>query len=254
MKRKVKGLVFGFVYGLIFLSIANSKVSAGDTNEKLFDGTISGSMTLASDYVFRGESETFDGEVPAIQGTLSWNHDSGWYLGVFGSNVKFEDPNLEVVIGPFAGKTGPVGFAGLNYDVMVFAYLYPGASYSNYTELWIRINKQFNKAKLEFEITPTLDDWFGEEGWRGINFALHPSYALDEGLNFSGSIGYQHLEGAGAESWTHWNLGVSKQVIGLTFDLRYHGSNIDESHLVYGSPNGQKIFDDRVVIGVTKYF
>ncbi|MBL4814561.1 MAG: hypothetical protein JKY74_03675, partial [Shewanella sp.] len=70
--------------------------------------------------------------------------------------------------------------------------------------------------------------------------------------NVSGSVGYQDLDGEGAEGWGHWNLGVSKVYLGLKFDLRYHGSTVDETHKVYGTQT--KIFDDRFVIGINKSF
>lgn len=236
------------------LALAAIACSSGVMAEeaKVFGGTLGGKLTIASDYVFRGESETMDGDVPAIQGTLSWSNDAGWYAGVFGSNIKFADPNLEVVTGPFIGKAGEFGDSGFTYDVMVFSYLYPGASYSNYTELWLKVGKQFGKLNMQLEVTPTLDDWFGVDGWRGVNYAVHPSYSFDNGIQLSGSVGYQDLDGEGAEGWGHWNLGVSKTWAGYTLDLRYHGSTVDTDHKVYGTQT--EIFDDRFVVGISKAF
>ena len=187
-------LAQSILLGSLILS-ATSFANAADDN--VFDGAISGKLTFASDYVFRGESETMDAEVPVVQGTLGWGNDLGWYAGVFASNIKFADPNLEIV-------------------------------------------------------TPTIDDWFGVEGWQGVNYAVHPSYQFDNGLHVSASIGYQDLDGNGAEGWGHWNLGVSKTYAGLNFDVRYHGSTMDSDHKVYGTQT--KIFDDRVVVGISKSF
>ncbi|MBV7316020.1 TorF family putative porin [Shewanella sp. NIFS-20-20] len=226
--------------------------SATADDNQLLGGEITGKLTFASDYVFRGESETLDGEVPVVQGTLNWGNQQGWYAGVFASNIKFQDPNLEIVTAPYIGKAGNFGDTGFSYDVMVFAYLYPGASYSNYTELWLRVAKQFDQAKVQLEVTPTLDDWFGVKGWSGVNYAIHPSYQLTNGFNISGSYGYQDLSGPDAEGWGHWNIGVSKQWVSLDFDLRYHGSTVDGEHLVYGGQT--EIFDDRLVFGVSKSF
>lgn len=114
------------------------------------------------------------------------------------------------------------------------------------------MGKQFGQANMTLEITPTVDDWFGVDGWRGINYAAHPSYAFSNGIKLSGSLGYQELDGEGADGWTHWNLGLEASYIGLIFDLRYHGSSVDESHPVYGAQT--KIFDDRVVFGLSKSF
>jgi uncharacterized protein (TIGR02001 family) len=256
LRKKIKLLVICFITGIFFPFFGFEIVSAYEekNNNKFLNGNFYGYVTIASDFVFRGESETFDGDITVYQGSLGWKHNSGWYTGLFGSNIKFEDPKLDILIGPFVGKSGSLGFADLTYDLLFWSYLYPGATYSNYSELWIRVAKKIGKANFQFEITPNVDDWFGVEGWRGINYAIHPSYSFEKGLNISGSLGYQDLQGAGAEGWTHWNLGVKKLLFGLTFDLRYHDSDVDSSHLVYGSPNGQKIFDERFVIGVAKVF
>ena len=46
---------------------------------------ITGNMTIASDYRFRGISQTYTG--PAIQGGVDYAHASGLYLGNWNSNV-----------------------------------------------------------------------------------------------------------------------------------------------------------------------
>ena len=245
MKTRTKFLLSGAL-----LSLAMTAQAAD--NNQLFGGTINANVNFASDYVFRGESETLDGDIPVVQGTLSWNHNEGWYAGVFSSNIKFADPNLEIVTAPFIGKAGEFGDSGFTYDVMLFSYLYPGASYSNYTELWLKVGKQFGRANLQLEVTPTVDDWFGVDGWHGVNYALHPSYNFDNGVKISGSVGYQDLSGEGAEGWGHWNLGLSKVFYGLNFDVRYHGSTVDTDHKVYGTQT--EIFYDRFVVGISKSF
>ena len=45
-----------------------------------------------------------------------------------------------------------------------------------------------------------------------------------------------------------------RRAFGLTFDLRYHDTDITSSHKVYGTPAGLKIFDQRVVFAVSKSF
>ena len=237
----------------LLAALPMSLLAQESDENRIGGGTIGGKLTFATDYVFRGESETLDGDVPVVQGTLGWTHDNGWYVGAFASNIKFQDPNLEIVTAPYIGKYGEIGNSGFNYDIMLFAYLYPGASYSNYTELWLRVSRSFNDLNLQLEVTPTLDDWFGVDGWKGINYAIHPSYQIS-GWTVSGSLGYQDLYDSDneAEGWTHWNLGVNKRFIGLDFDLRYHGSTVDSDHKVYGTQT--VIFDDRLVFGVSKSF
>lgn len=236
------------------VALTHSAVAADDA-ETLFGGTFGANVKFATDYVFRGESETNDGQIPAVQGSITWSHPSGFYAGFFGSTNKFASaPDISAVVGPYIGKTGTIGGTDIGYNVMLFDYEYPGANKYNYTELYMYAWKQFGDFNLKFEVTPTLNDWFGVEGWKGINYAVHPKMALPYGVTLDGSYGYQQLDGTGAQGWHHWNLGVSKKFVGLTFDLRYHDTDITSSHKVYGSPAGLKIFDQRVVFAVSKSF
>ncbi len=243
--------------GLLAASIVlSTAVSAKEQPpEQFFGGSFSGSIKIATDYVFRGESEVVDGEIPAVQGSFTWAHEDGAYAGLFASTNKFAStPDIYAVVGPYIGQAGQLGDSGINYNVMVFHYMYPGADNLDYTELWIKASKKFGALNLELEITPTLNEWFGVDGWYGVNYAIHPSTTFDNGVNLSGSIGYQGLSGQGAEGWTHWNLGVNKDFYGLNIDARYHDSDVDSSHQVYGSADGLKIFDQRVVFSISKSF
>lgn len=229
--------------------------SAEQSNEKLFNGTFSGSLEIASDYVFRGESETADGDIPAIKGSFTWTHDSGVYAGVFGATNKFESsPDISAVFAPYIGKSGTFSNTDISYNVFVFHYTYPGVQDMDYTELWMKVAKDFGPVKMELEVTPTLNDWFGVDGWSGVNYAIHPSKTFENGITVSGSVGYQDLSGENAEGWTHWNLGLSKNIAGLLMDVRYHDTDVDSTHKVYGSEQGQKIFNQRFVFSVSKSF
>lgn len=230
-------------------------VNAEQNKEVFLNGTFSGSLEIATDYVFRGESEVADGDIPAVKGSFTWTHDSGFYAGVFGATNKFEStPDIRAVFAPYLGKSGSIGDSDISYNVFLFHYTYPGVQDMDYTELWMKVAKDFGPAKLELEVTPTLNDWFGVDGWSGVNYAIHPSTTLDNGITISGSVGYQDLTGKNAEGWTHWNLGVNKNLYGLNVDIRYHDSDVDSSHKVYGSKQGQKIFDQRFVFSVSKSF
>ena len=50
--------------------------------------SVSANVTFASDYVWRGMTQS-DG--PAIQGGFDYAADSGFYAGIWGSNVNFND-------------------------------------------------------------------------------------------------------------------------------------------------------------------
>lgn len=229
--------------------------NAEQSKEELFNGTFSGSLEIASDYVFRGESEVADGDIPAIKGSFTWTHEDGFYAGVFGATNKFEaTPEINSVFAPYIGKFGNFGDSGVSYNAFVFHYTYPGVSDMDYTELWMTVAKDFGPVNIELEVTPTLNDWFGVDGWSGVNYAIHPSKTFENGIKLSGSMGYQELSGTDAEGWAHWNVGLSKNFYGLNVDVRYHDTNVDSTHKVYGSKEGQKIFNERFVFSVSKGF
>ena len=49
------------------------------------DGPVSATIAAATDYVFRGVSQTYGGAV--LQGSLNYQHPSGWFGGIWASNV-----------------------------------------------------------------------------------------------------------------------------------------------------------------------
>jgi uncharacterized protein (TIGR02001 family) len=112
---------------------------------------LTGNVSFASQYVFRGIAQT-NGK-PAIQGGLDYSHASGLYLGAWSSNISwYTDQNAGTVSAPVPlSSPGSVGapyapnksnsaafeldvyggirnsFAGdWNYDVGLIAYRYPG--------------------------------------------------------------------------------------------------------------------------------
>src|SRR3989337_266742 len=108
--------------------------------------SLSGNMSIVSDYRFRGISQTF--VQPAIQGGIDYSHSSGFYLGNWNSNVSGlsypDGGGIEMdVYGGFKFPAGPVGL-----DVGVLQYIYPGAKYGSgddfdTTEIYLGVSWKF---------------------------------------------------------------------------------------------------------------
>lgn len=101
--------------------------------------TVSGSATLTSDYRFRGVSQTDEGM--AVQGGFTVSHDSGFYVGTWGSNLAgwgtFGGANMELDI--YAGYALPVGEGTL--DMGVTWFMYPsGADTTDFAELYAKLS------------------------------------------------------------------------------------------------------------------
>ena len=120
--------------GLVFVS------SAAIAQEETSDLTLSGSVGLASDYRFRGVSQT--NKNMAIQGGVTATHKSGFNVGAWGSNLAgwgtFGGANMELdLIGGYKLALGENGAL----DVGLTWYMYPGgASKTDFAEPYVKLS------------------------------------------------------------------------------------------------------------------
>src|SRR5688572_1069527 len=68
-----------------FLSLSMATALAAPLLATAETPPVTGNMTIASDYRFRGISQTYLG--PAIQGGVDYAHPTGFYLGNWNSSV-----------------------------------------------------------------------------------------------------------------------------------------------------------------------
>lgn len=107
---------------LAMLAAATALPTAAYAQEESSDGiTISGSATVVSDYRFRGFSQS--NEKAAIQGGFTVAHDSGFYVGTWGSSIGF---NNGTEIDAFVGYSTEIS-SGVTADIGVNGYFYPGS-------------------------------------------------------------------------------------------------------------------------------
>jgi hypothetical protein len=91
-------------------------------------GEYSANVALATDYVFRGISQTK--EHGAIQGGLDAAWENCFSVGVWGSNVDFDaDGTLELDY--FGASTGKLGCEECSYSIGAVYYDYPFLGYSH---------------------------------------------------------------------------------------------------------------------------
>ena len=92
-------------------------------------GSTTGSVTVTSDYLFRGVTQT--NKKPALQGGVTWTADSGFYVGGWGSSISWlsdSDPAVssQVELDGFIGYAGKFGDSDVGFDVGANYYWYPG--------------------------------------------------------------------------------------------------------------------------------
>lgn len=85
--------------------------------------SVSGNAAVTTDYRFRGIAQS-GGDV-AIQGGIDVSHDSGFYVGTWGSSVNFAGGTEIDVYGGWSGDVTE----GISADVGLLYYFYPDAGF-----------------------------------------------------------------------------------------------------------------------------
>jgi uncharacterized protein (TIGR02001 family) len=128
--------------------------------------TITTNVYGVSDYYFRGITQTW--HKPAIQGGVDFVHSSGWYAGLWGSNVSGNQfPGGSLEIDPYFGYNGKIN-DDWGWTAGFHGYYYPGADFNkaaapfasekfNSYEVNAGVNYKFISAKYSYFLT----DWFG---------------------------------------------------------------------------------------------
>ncbi len=131
------------IAGALLLAATATPAFAQDETEAPEAFTITGGATVVSDYRFRGFSQT--GEEPTIQGTFTLTHESGFYAGVWGSGISF---NNGTEIDVYAGFAKEVA-SGLTADVGITGYFYPGASNTSVYEPYFALTGTVGPATIK---------------------------------------------------------------------------------------------------------
>lgn len=121
MRTSIAGIASLLSIALATPAFAQDEAAAEDTSGI----TVSGGATLVSDYRYRGISQT--DKDPAIQGSLTITHDSGVYVGLWGSSVDdYVAAGADQEIDIIAGFKKEIS-SGVTLDVGATYYFYPGA-------------------------------------------------------------------------------------------------------------------------------
>ncbi len=103
----------------LFLSAPAHAEDAAETAGPI---AVSANVAVVSDYRFRGVSLS-DGD-PALQGGIDVAHESGFYVGTWGSTISGGSPYGELELDIYGGWGGEVA-EGVSVDVGLLYYVYP---------------------------------------------------------------------------------------------------------------------------------
>ena len=225
----------------------------------------SGNVSLTSDYVFRGVSQS--NQEPALQGGVEYSADSGFYIGSWGSSISWLSDlstsaapissSLELdVYGGYRGKFSDA----VSYDVGAAYYWYPGDFPSGFNsadtlEVYAGITVvASDKVSLGAKYSHATTDLFGyvdSDGSGYLDFSAN--FSVGAGVTINTHAGKQWIEGNAAFEYTDWKLGATKAFDnGFSVALVYTGTDADDA--LYTNPFGNKVADDTVALTITKAF
>ena len=234
-----------------FSGLAALPVQAEETSP------VGGSLDIASDYRFRGLTQT-NGD-PALQGGVEYSNENGFYAGAWGSNISWlsdgqDEVSSSVELDGYAGFRGNWGDA-VSYDFGVQYYWYPGSYPSGFNDAdtwegYAALGWSILTLKYSYAFT----DLFGISDSDGSGYLdLSLSQGFAEKWTFDAHVGRQWVEGASDLSYTDWSLGLSYDIgHGFGVSLAYIDTNADKD--LYTNAFGKYVGDATGVLSLSKAF
>lgn len=180
---------------------------------------LSYNVGVASDYIFRGVSQT-DNKAQISGGVdLAAGH---FYAGTWASNVDFGD-KTDAELDLYAGFKPNVGKVALDLGVIRYGYINApkGAGYDNY-EIKAAASAPVGKGSIGGAVFYSPDS-FGPAK-EAVYYELNGAYPISAKWSVSGALGRQTYSGSG--DYTTWNVGAAYAINdGLSLDLRYHDTD-----------------------------
>ncbi len=216
--------------------------------------SISANITLASDYTFRGISQT--DEKPAIQGGLDYAHETGIYIGTWWSNVNFDEASNDNDYHPYGGSNASteadyyVGFAGetdggFGYDISYIYFDYKGDSNFDYQEFALAFSYVGFTLGVNYS-----DEYLGNGGPEFWYPYIEYSHSLFWDLSLDLHYGYNDASDAdydffgSDDTYSDWSVTVGLSALGLDWAVAYVDTDLDDLDAA----------DARAVFSVSKSF
>ncbi len=225
----------------------------------LASAQLTGNVSLTSNYKFRGQDQDVLGSndfaktkafKPAIQGGFDYAFgESGFYIGNWNSSVNWLNGNSieSDIYGGYKFKAGVFDF-----DVGALAYIYPGNTRGNTTELYgagTWADEAIGAFTLKYSHTVSKDyfNYAGEKdgsGLKGRNTGyLNLSYTKEivPQVTFKAAVGYTHMSSdirsLGYRNYVDYNVGASYDFgSGLSLAGSVQGANHKNSYLLVSNP------------------
>jgi uncharacterized protein (TIGR02001 family) len=230
------------------------------------DSPLSFNVSLTSDYRYRGISQTR--LKPALQGGADYALPAGFYIGAWGSTIKWikdaaGDANVEIdLYGDYKGEI----VKGLGYDIGVLQYVYPGAKTPawdlvykdpNTTELYGAVTFGPATAKVSYALTNlfgNFDFTNNKKSSGSVYLDLSAAFEVGAGISLAPHVGYQKVKNIANASYTDYSLTASRDFSGFLLSVGVVATNANELFYVPGAlANSTKFLGKTSGVASVKY-
>ncbi len=191
---------------------------------------IAGNIALATDYRFRGVSQT--NRDPAVSGGFDFTAENGIYAGTWASNLSYGGGLEMDFYGGYRGKVNDE----LGYDVGYVYYAYPSEESGDdlgYGELYGSLTYSGFKASLNYS-----SDYFAETGSYWYLYGQYSREVIDN-VTVTGGVGYNGFDNSEdmgsyfgsddpGDNYVDWKVSVSTTWQGLSWSLAYVDTNVSK--------------------------
>ncbi len=222
------------------------------------ESSLSYNVGVVSDYRYRGISQSR--LEPALQGGIDYADKSGFYVGAWGSTIKWikdntaTKGNLEVDL--YAGYKGTAG--GLSYDVGFLRYEYVNNTLGN-VPLYVNANTNEVYGALTYGVftakySHAISNLFGTPNSKNSYYVdLSANFDLGSGYTLTPHVGYQSIKNSAAYSYTDYAVTLAKDLgNGLSATAAVIGTDADKS--LYRTPAGKFTGRTGAVVGLKYAF
>jgi len=197
------------------------------------ESSLSYNVGVVSDYRYRGISQTR--LQPALQGGIDYADKSGFYVGAWGSTIKWIKDTAGVTAGSteldlYGGYKASVG--DVAYDVGFLRYEYAGNKYKEVTGVNANTNEVYGAMTYGLftaKYSHAISDLFGNPNSKNSYYLdLSANFDLGDGYTLTPHVGRQFIKNAPTYTYNDYSVTLTKDLgNGLSGSLTLVDTNND---------------------------
>jgi len=220
-------------FGMLLAASAMSTPAFAQEEEASGPVSLSGGISVTSDYRFRGVS--LSNEKVEVQSTLTLSHESGFYVGAWGSGLPDSPAYGKYELDLYGGFATEIA-SGTTVDLGVTYYTYPGShdggAPTDYFEGIGKLSHDIGPVSVTGLVAyaPKQNSLGDDDNIYlnlGAGFGIPDSpVTLTAGVGYTdGSLGLVAADG----NYLDWSLGASFAAGPLTFSAQYIDTDVKKT-------------------------